>query len=248
MKTKLFLIISIFLFSSFSFGENEISVTLSYDARAEIFKILKSNIEQKANPNNQKDANNSSLHFAAWNGDLIKVKDLLKQGSEPNIKNKYGHTPIFNAVFKGHLEIVRHLLEKEADPNVTDGESTPLEWALLVEQEKIAKLLLEKGAKFILEGRSLIHIVAWKGYLDLMIFFISRGVSPNEIDADGDTPLHPAAYEGHLEVVKLLIKNKANVNIVNRDGYTPLDLAYIKGHKAVLLVLEQAGAKRSKDL
>jgi ankyrin repeat protein len=77
-------------------------------------------------------------------------------------------------------------------------------------------------------GSTVLHIAAWRGYLDCCKYFVENGAlvhSTNDVRGmllkldptnchaqDNTTPLHCAAVGGHKEVSKYLIDNGADVN------------------------------------
>jgi ankyrin repeat protein len=59
---------------------------------------------------------------AAEQGDIGRVRDLLKQGADPDYKNKYGVTALLWAASACNYELVRLLLEEwHANPNDRDS-------------------------------------------------------------------------------------------------------------------------------
>ena len=90
-----------------------------------------------------------TLWEAAALGDTALVEQWIERGkgvSEPGLT---GYTPLhFACGPKGSAETVRFLLAHGADPNaVGPGEETPLMRAELWENEEVARVLREAGAK-----------------------------------------------------------------------------------------------------
>ena len=85
---------------------------------------------------------------AARQGDLERVRKMLKAGVDVDAPSRYGATALSFAAEKGHLELVKFLLEKGADPNPRDSfyRQTPLGWALGGDTTEIAELLVRHGA------------------------------------------------------------------------------------------------------
>ncbi|MCC6155295.1 MAG: ankyrin repeat domain-containing protein, partial [Candidatus Hydrogenedentes bacterium] len=52
----------------------------------------------------------TELHFAAQDGDINAVKQLLNEGHDPNLFDEISHTPLHNALENGHLEVCDVLL------------------------------------------------------------------------------------------------------------------------------------------
>ena len=61
------------------------------------------------------------LITAVKNGDLEKVKDLIKKQTNINCKDKYSQTPLMWATTVGNENIVRYLIEHGADLSHKDG-------------------------------------------------------------------------------------------------------------------------------
>jgi len=152
----------------------------------------------------------TDLHDAAYDGDVERVRKLLKEGKNPNIKDEYGNTPLHIAASKGRVDVARLLLKHGADPNVQNEYGwTPL------------------------------HGAASEGYVEVVKLLLEHGANPNAGSIHGDTPLHIAAYWGHVAVVKLLLEHGADPTIKNRGGKTPLDLAREAGRSGVVSVIEE---------
>ena len=82
--------------------------------------------------------------------------------------------------------------------NAKDEEGkTALHCAVMVNQPKITKLLLEYGAS------------------------VNESSTSNKI-----TPLHLAAYDGNLLMICLLLEYNADPYIKDKNGKTPLELAF----------------------
>jgi cytohesin len=158
-----------------------------------------------------------SLHDAAKDGDLKKIRRLLKRGIDVNAKDEfYGRTPLHWAVYNKHKDVVELLISvgAEVDARAKD-DKTPL------------------------------HVAAENGPKDIAELLIAGGADLEAVDTFyGGTPLHWAAYRGPKDVAKLLIKKGANIEAVDTfyEG-TPLFLAVRYGNKEVAELLRQNGAQ-----
>jgi len=106
-----------------------------------------------------KGARVSSLHWAAWLGNLAQVGSLVEQGTDIVAKDgELGWTPLHAAVFAGyseigftfreHKEIIEILIAKGADVNAENKQGrTPLQCATVRQQTEIVELLRKHGAK-----------------------------------------------------------------------------------------------------
>ena len=89
------------------------------------------------------------LHFAAQDGDLGRVEQLVQEGFPLNALDELGKTPLHYAAEGGHLEVVRYLLEFSADPNARDESqagNTPLREIASECSFEMARLLVDAGA------------------------------------------------------------------------------------------------------
>jgi ankyrin repeat protein len=97
----------------------------------------------------------TALHFAAREGDIDSVRQLLASGVNVNLRSQpeappeagkekkevaprgpgyqatisEGSTPLLIATVRAHVPLALYLLEQGADPNVLDAGFTPLHWA-----------------------------------------------------------------------------------------------------------------------
>jgi|GEM_PF-2312432 len=183
------------------------------------------------------------LHIAAYEGDVERVKKLLKKGADPNARNVVSWTPLHVAASKNHIEITKLLLEHGADPNVQEEHGrTPLHVAASKNHVDVVKLLLERGADPNTQdenGHTPLHYSAFYGQVDVVRLLLEHGADPNIQNKDGETPLHVAASEGHVDIVRLLLEHGANPTLKDKDGKTPLDLAKAEGHREVVSLIEE---------
>jgi ankyrin repeat protein len=162
------------------------------------------------------------LFKAVENGDIARVKELLKMGSSSKdvegvvkARDGLGNTLLHIAAYKGYKEIVATLLDYARTWNflwVNEGENvfndTPLHKASINGHADVVELLLKHGA----------HVDATSWY--------------------GSTPLHYAAYNGHANIVKLLLENCADPSVENNIGKKPADVARERGHIEIAKMIE----------
>jgi ankyrin repeat protein len=91
----------------------------------------------------------SDLHFAARDGDLLRVKELLANGRPPDAFDECAKTALHHAAEGAHLAVMRALLGAGADVNAIDsarGGNTPLREVAEKCSLAVAKLLIDSGA------------------------------------------------------------------------------------------------------
>lgn len=132
-----------------------------------------------------------------------------------------------------------------------DEERTPLHWACSVNNEEIAKMLLQALKKgYDLDdmvdssGWTPLHISASVGNLELVKEMMGRDPRP-DVDLktnQGTTALHLAVSKNHYEVVRFLVVDcKCSCRIKDRNDYTPLHRAASIGSIPIIKILVEYG-------
>ena len=125
----------------------------------------------------------SSIHEAAEDGNLEKVKALLKDNPRWVFRKDHeGRTPLHAAASKGHKDVAKLLMDYKSDVNAKKKYGyTPLHYAA-------------------------------HGHKDVVELLLAKKADVNARDNIGYTPLHEAARNGYKDVAALLLANKADVN------------------------------------
>jgi len=190
----------------------------------------------------------SSIHAAAFVGDLAKVKSFLENGVGVGEKF-YGVTALHTASAGGNKEVVELLLAKGADINaLRRGQGhTPLHWAVKAGHKDIVELLINKGAdvnkQMPLFYTSPLHIAAGAGFKDIAELLIDRGADANAKNRESWTPLHYACWKNHRETVKVLLAKGTILDAREEEGKTPLTFAKEEGYTEIVELLLKHGAK-----
>ena len=123
----------------------------------------------------------AEIHKAAYNGDINKVRELLKKGVNPDERDSFGGTALHAAMFQKNMEIVKLLLENQFDVNAVGPQNgyTPLHDAVWAENVEAVKLLLDKGAKTNIKGKDSLTPYGKakkEGKKEIVKLFESRGI------------------------------------------------------------------------
>lgn len=89
------------------------------------------------------------LHFAARDGNIVKVRELLSSSFDVNAFDDLAMTPLHYAAKAGHIEVMKLLLKSGADPNAHEvGKigNTPLREIASECSFEVAKILIDAGA------------------------------------------------------------------------------------------------------
>ena len=96
------------------------------------------------------------LHFAAQDGDLERVKELIQEGYDINAFDQdLSWTPLHCAAQEGHIEVVKYLLSQGADVNAYEEEKigeTPLGQVAEECSYEMAETLIKAGADPTIQG------------------------------------------------------------------------------------------------
>jgi ankyrin repeat protein/tetratricopeptide (TPR) repeat protein len=94
-----------------------------------------------------------------------------------------------------------------------------------------------------LEGDTLLHEAATKGYREMAGLLLERGASVIATNQTAHTPLHAAALSGHSDIALLLIAHEAALEALCTRGMSPLFEAIERGHAAAARTLLERGAR-----
>ena len=190
---------------------------------------------------------------AAKEGDIKTIETLFSIGFNANQPIR-GYTPLWFAIQSNRPDIVELLLEQHADPNALvmtepdlsqyGGNITPLKLAVLLDNQRIANMLISSGAQVDLKGpsgRTALYEAVRDCHLDLIRFLIENGAAVNLRDKEeGASPLDYAVWSGSVDSVALLLAHGARLNELEpKTGATPINEAAFVGHTNVVRYLIQ---------
>lgn len=141
------------------------------------------------------------------------------------IKTEHPSIPLLCAVSKGHYNSASHLLENGADPSVTDEAGlTSMQWACMVGQIEIVKLLVKSGAQITPSTPSLSFSDLRKAY-QLRRLHEGRNYLSKQTDSPQSMMQRQRPEDFDLQL-----------------AFSPIMCALLKGHANVVALLVEAGA------
>jgi len=148
------------------------------------------------------------LAQAALDGNIHKVRELIKSQACIDQRDSLGNTALMYAVFKKHTKIAILLINARADVNLHNlDDETALTWAAKhTKKAGITRLLLAAKA------------------------------NPDHQDSGECTPLMHAAWQGRTSIVNLLLHAQANPTFQDSKGYSALMYAVLSKHGTVGLM------------
>eukprot|EP01032_Pedospumella_encystans_P008917 gene8917-10535_t len=197
----------------------------------------------------EEEANAAALIWAAFQGDLEQVQDLLGKITDINAFDEHGMSALHFAANAGHLEILNLLLAAGADVNAVDENgSTPFHWAAANCHLEVVQALRAAKADINAVDTSGLTALLWAadmGHLEVVDLLLEDGADLHLVDVNGLNALLWAADRGHLDCVQSLLKTDIDVNIADKNGYTAVHRAANGGFLEVVKLLVAAGADLS---
>lgn len=151
------------------------------------------------------------LGLAAFNGDIIKINELLGKGADINRQDRAGRTALHLAALHERVGVVRMLLDAGAEVDVTD-------------------------LRF---GYRPLHFSARKGNVGVSELLVRHGADLDAQTLRGKTALHLAVINGHPAVVTILLKYLARVDICDSHNRTPLQYAEANGQTEIVGLIRE---------
>jgi len=199
------------------------------------------------------------LRKACKKKDMANLKELALMQAEGeeiglNVINYDKRSILHVMAGKGDVKMVKYLVDElkcKLDAEDRFG-GTPLDDALRMGKNDVAKYLTEKGASVgkcfvVADDSGALCDAASRGDTKILRMLSKRGVAMDNGDYDRRTAIHLASAEGQLGAVKCLVDFcAADVNVLDRWSGTPLDDALRAGHDSVFEFLKSKGGKSGK--
>jgi Ankyrin repeats (3 copies) len=190
------------------------------------------------------------LMEAAYVGNLLAVKGLVRAGASVEKATSEGDTPLFFACRAGHLEVVQFLVE-ECNANVNrarqvDGVTSLMVAALNNHIATVDYLLGVEG--IIVDAptnemkETALLAASSQGHFEVVKLLLHAGADPNRATCHGITPLAIACSGGFTRTASILLANGADPNPAAVEGKTPLMLAIARKKRRLVTLLLSQGA------
>lgn len=198
-----------------------------------------------------------TLHRAAIEGRLARVKQVLSGGGKVDERDEDSMTALHHAAELGNAEVVEFLLERGAKPNAKNHYwTTPLHLAADGGHTEAIRLLLAtrntgkypKGAHSQMKdyySRTPMHFAAMGGHTEAVKLLNEHNGRWN-YDGYWKCELHYAAIGGHTETVELLLEIGVPVDTASFLDMPALSHAAGRGHTRIVMLLLGKGASPTK--
>ena len=182
----------------------------------------------------------TSLHCAAFKGNVEVARVLLHHGANAKLETEIGETALllvsrgeYNSQEQG-VSTAQLLLEHGVEANVQRKDGwTPLHWAAFNGRVEVTRILLDHGADAKTGtdgGETALHIVSLGKYdseeygVGIARLLLEHGADVNARQKECQTSLHCAAFRGRAEVAQVLLDHGANVELETDRGETALHI------------------------
>lgn len=188
-------------------------------------EIARKLLEQGARINHKDQEGDTPLLVASRTENTEVVKFLLQSGADIQIKDREGDTPLMLAILHRSPNNVKLLLDKGAANGLSEAEWYHLIYTAAahsknVEPDKfkaavdVFKLLLDQSEKtgFPIKNytASLFYYAVDAENLEMVKYLVSKGLSVNDRNKNGEPPIVAAVRSENLEMVKYLIDHGAS--------------------------------------
>jgi ankyrin repeat protein len=151
------------------------------------------------------------LIHSSLNDNFEMSRFLIERGAEIDIQCNSLTTPLYFAVLNNNPDYLQYLIQAGADVDVPDFlDRTPLSIAVRDGNLLLAQSLVKNGADPFKKdkplSRSLLHLAAIEGHVDVLDLLIRTGLNVEEKDQSGATALDYARRYGHFSAAGLLGK------------------------------------------
>jgi len=182
----------------------------------------------------------------SWHGRPDAVTTLLTNGADPRQADRDGNTPLHHAARSSDPGVVALLRDAAAELDARNADGvTPLGIACVAGNWRLAKFLLERGAKAEPAGARPVLLAAAGTEEDDAAgvqLLLKHKAKVDARGANGRSALHEAARAGHTDILNALLAAGATVDARDDAGATPWLDAVRSGNVAAVDVLATAGA------
>lgn len=164
----------------------------------------------------------AQLLYAAWCGDVARVRELLAGGVSVEVKDGRGRTPLMLAAGSGVPEAVELLLAAGADVNIRNKGNRPL--IDYVNREGVAEQILAHmpQEQRVSAASRLLFSAPTPGLLRCAL---RHGAEVNARNKRGETPLICQSRSANCENARMLLAAGADPHLCDSHGCSPMVVA-----------------------
>jgi len=222
----------------------------------EMYDYMISDLDVKIQEEKDRYGRNALIACASRIQDFTLVDYFISKGLDINSVDKKGNGMFHYAAQTGNEEVMKKLAEdykvntavnEKTNENAIlfasrrfsrSGAETPLSFYQFLEKEFDLDPTIVAN-----DGNTVLHNLATRTKnLDLLKYFVEKGVDPNILDEKNNNTLILAASRANHEIIDYLISKTADVNIKNKEGMSGLTRATRSNSIDVMKLLVENGA------
>ena len=185
--------------------------------------------------NTQLEDGETLLHVASKAKNPFIIQLLINKKADVNRQNSIGTTPLHYAVSVNYEPSIQVLLRLKGDINSYNDEGfLPIHEAVKSNSGNAMQLILQRDIQhqklLTFDGRTILHIAAALGHVDILKYLLQNGSNVNDIsEGDGQTCLHTAVENHQYDIIQYLFESSVDMSILNVDNENIWDFAKKRG-------------------
>ena len=198
---------------------------------------------------------NALLAYASSMKTGSMIDYLIDRGLDIHSVDKDGNGIFNQAARTGNQELLE-MLRTEYSVKITKNEKTN-ENAILFASTRFSRSGEETDLAFYeyleglgldptivsYDGNTTLHNLAYRtNNVDVLKYFVDKGVGANQVNDEGNTALINAASRKGLDIIEFLVQETDNINHKNREGYSAFTRALKYNKMEITKYLESKGA------
>jgi ankyrin repeat protein len=191
---------------------------------------------------------NALLLVAPFDRDFSLISYFINKGVDVKSTDSLGKTAFDYALRSGSIDVLKALIAKgveydkdgmlAASVGSRGGTLATLELYKYLEELKFNPNVISATGE-----NSLHYVVRRPKQLDIINYFIGKGLDVNKVNNEGATPLmYAASTNTDLETIAMLIAKSKNINQVDKKGASALAMAVRRNSPDVVKLLIEKGA------
>ena len=216
------------------FGDTPLHYFATYENPQHHIDVL---ISQGADIEAKNLLGHTPIYAAIQHGNIDAFHALRSHGASLRVETIFAPNALFTNYIYSPIELQQiDYMDFDENFNADEGQR--------VRRTTMAKLVLDadpsllQAVDFVYKA-NVLHWASSFGDIDAMDFYLKKGLSPTQVNGNGENPLHVAARSDQVEAFQMLAFIYPRLmEAVDKDGHTPMDSARHHNAEKVLEFLK----------